>query len=451
MTGAEYGLDLPNIQAGVVRPRPPHYVACYLILEVLDAEAGRTLVERLIPYVPNAQDGAGSDKPMIGIGFTFAGLRALGVPEETLDSFEPQFQEGMAARAHILGDRGPSAPDQWESPFASGEAHIALMAMASSKEQLDAAMDAAQHLLDGLQKVRLIYRLDLQQLPTGRTHFGYRDGIGQPLIDGLGMEEFPGQGPAIRPGEFLFGYPNEMGGISVGPSPDEFGRNGSIIAFRKLHTDVAGFRRFLSEQSETPEQEELLAAKMVGRWRSGAPLVLCPQADDPELGADFQRNNDFRYLEQDPKGFACPMGSHMRRAYPRDSLEHERVAANIHRILRRGATYGPMLPEGVLEDDGAERGIVFILIGSNLHRQYEFIKTQWLQDGVFINATEEKDPLVGQTDDPQTFTIPDKPIRRKVTGIPRFVTTRGGLYAFAPGINGLRWIASLGKSPSTAL
>jgi Dyp-type peroxidase family len=437
-------LELDDIQAGVFRSRPAHYVACYLLLTVDEPAMGRHLVGALIPYVPTAGNWQGNaDKPMLGVGFTYSGLQALGVPPETLGSFEEQFQQGMAARAHILGDRGPSAPENWEQPFASPDVHIALMAMASTKESLDAEIAAAERLLEQHPGVRLIYRLDLEQLPTGRTHFGYRDGIGQPLIEGLGAAGRPGQGPAIQPGEFLFGYPNEMGGVSTGPSPDVFGRNGSIIAFRKLHTDVAGFRRFLKEQGETPESEELLAAKMVGRWRSGAPLVLCPDQDDPELGADPDRNNEFLYHTQDPDGLACPMGSHMRRAFPRDGLEHERVAANIHRILRRGATYGPPLPEGVLEDDGAERGIVFILIGSSLHRQYEFIKTQWLQDGVFIGAPDEDDPLVGQGDQTRTFTIPQRPVRRRVTGIPQFVTTRGGLYAFAPGINGLRWLAGL--------
>ena len=67
-------------------------------------------------------------------------------------------------------------------------------------------------------------------------------------------------------------------------------------------------------------------------------------------------------------------------------------------MIRRGTSYGPMLPEGVLEDDGADRGIVFVFVGAHLKRQFEFVKTQWLNDGIFIGAPTEKDPLVGPND-----------------------------------------------------
>ena len=134
---------------------------------------------------------------------------------------------------------------------------------------------------------------------------------------------------------------------------------------------------------------------MVGRWQSGAPLALAPDRDDPELGADARRNNDFLFAD-DPRGFKCPVGAHARRANPRDAMDEDgSVDVRLHRMIRRGTSYGPTLPEGVLEDDGADRGIIFVFAGAHLKRQFEFVKTQWLNDGIFIGAPLEKDPLVG--------------------------------------------------------
>jgi deferrochelatase/peroxidase EfeB len=112
-------------------------------------------------------------------------------------------------------------------------------------------------------------------------------------------------------------------------------------------------------------------------------------------------------------------------------------------MIRRGTSYGPMLPDGVLEDDGADRGIVFVFAGAHLHRQFEFVKTQWLNDGIFIGAPAEKDPLVGQGDGSGPFTIPRTPIRRRLPDVPPFVVTRGGEYCFAPSLSALRWLADL--------
>ena len=112
-------------------------------------------------------------------------------------------------------------------------------------------------------------------------------------------------------------------------------------------------------------------------------------------------------------------------------------------MIRRGTSYGPMLPEGVLEDDGVDRGIVFVFAGASLGRQFEFVKTQWLNDGIFIGAPTEKDPLVGPNDESGTFTIPERPIRRRVQHVPPFVVTRGGEYFFAPGLSAMQWLADL--------
>ena len=176
------------------------------------------------------------------------------------------------------------------------------------------------------------------------------------------------------------------------PTPEVLGRNGTYVVFRKLHTRVAAYRQYLRAKAASREEEALLGAKMVGRWQSGAPLALSAGTDDPELGADPQRNNDFLYAD-DPRGFKCPVGAHARRANPRDALDGDgSVDVRLHRMIRRGTSYGPMLPEGVLEDDGVDRGIIFVFAGAHLKRQFEFVKTQWLNDGIFIGAPLREGP-----------------------------------------------------------
>ncbi len=112
-------------------------------------------------------------------------------------------------------------------------------------------------------------------------------------------------------------------------------------------------------------------------------------------------------------------------------------------MIRRGTSYGPELPDGVLDDDGADRGIVFVFAGTHIKRQFEFVKTQWLNDGIFIGASAENDPLVGTNDGSGVYTIPQRPIRRRLKDLPPFVVTRGGEYCFAPGRRALRWLADL--------
>ncbi len=131
---------------------------------------------------------------------------------------------------------------------------------------------------------RAIWRQDCHALSTGTEPFGFRDGISHPAIEGSGI---PGTNPheaPLKAGEFVLGYPDETGGMAPVPAPEVLGRNGTYVVFRKLHQRVAAFRRFLAESARGPEDEELLAAKMMGRWRSGAPLALCPFHDDPRAG-----------------------------------------------------------------------------------------------------------------------------------------------------------------------
>jgi deferrochelatase/peroxidase EfeB len=205
-----------------------------------------------------------------------------------------------------------------------------------------------------------------------------------------------------------------------------------------MEEHVGKFRGFLRQHGQTPEEREFLAAKLMGRWRSGAPLVLAPDKDDPALGADLQRNNDFNYKQMDPHGYAVPLGSHIRRMNPRDTAAN----MNRRRMIRRGATYGPYLPEDAPED-GVERGIAAFVICASLIRQYEFAQNVWVNDRNFHELGNERDPIIGNHDGTLEFKIPKRPIRKKITGLPAFTTVRGGAYFFLPGITALRHLSTL--------
>ncbi len=307
-------LELDDIQRGVLQPRPSPYVGTYLLLRIDERTAGRELVRQLLPAIESASSSANStENASVSVAFTYRGLEALGVPRESLDSFAPEFRQGMAARATELGDRGESAPHNWEKPLGTSEVHVAVAALSRDSQRLEAMLERARRAHQELPGVEAIWRQDCYQLPTGRTSFGFKDGIGQPAVESTGI---PGSNPHERPikaGEFILGYPDETGALPPMPTPEVLGRNGTYMVFRKLHTRVAAYRQYLRAKARDREEEALLGAKIVGRWQSGAPLALCPQRDDPQLGADPARNNVFLYGD-DPRGFRCPAGAHARRA-----------------------------------------------------------------------------------------------------------------------------------------
>ena len=437
-------LELDDIQSGALHERPSPYAGTYLLLRIDDRAAGRELVRRLLHLVDSGRPASDPARDAwITAAFTYNGLKALGVPQRSLDSFAPEFREGMAARAALLGDVGDSSPEHWEKPLGTSDVHVALAALSPDRERLQAVVEKARRAHAELAGVEVIWRQDCYQLESGRTSFGFKDGIGQPAVEGSGR---PASNPKERPlkaGEIILGYRDETGELPPMPAPEVLGRNGTYVVFRKLHTRVAAYRQYLRAKAASRDEEALLGAKMVGRWQSGAPLALSPDGDDADLGDDPRRHNAFLYGD-DPRGLKCPLGAHARRANPRDALDGDGgVDVRLHRMIRRGTSYGPMLPEGALEDDGADRGIVFVFAGAHLERQFEFVKTQWLNDGIFIGAPLEKDPLVGPNDGSGSFTVPERPIRRRLKNLPPFVVTRGGEYCFAPGLRAMRWLAEL--------
>ncbi len=434
-------LELDDIQSGVLRPRPTPYEATYIALRIDDREAGRSLMNKVANVVTSA---ANPESPLadtwVSVALTYQGLKALGVPQASLDSFSWEFRQGMAARAKELGDTGESHPDKWEQPLGTEDLHVVIVAVSPNKERLEAALDRARETYQSMSGIEAIWRQNCHALPDEKEPFGFRDGISHPAIEGSGIAGTNPQEQPVKAGEFVLGCPDELGGIQR-TEPDVLGRNGTYVVFRKLHQRVAEFRKYLKTNSKDQNDEELLAAKMMGRWRSGAPLALCPFQDDPELGADPRRNNTFLFEADDAAGYKTPGGSHIRRTNPRDASIAGVV--RIHRMIRRGTAYGPLLPEGVLEDDGADRGLMFAFVGAHIGRQFEFVQSQWINDGVFFGAGADKDPIIGSNGGPAAFTAPRKPVRRRCVNIPQFVVTRGGEYCFMPGLRALRWLADL--------
>ena len=436
-------LDLNDIQATVLRQRPAPYVGAHILLRIDDQAAGHAFLRRLIPYIDSAAGWRIAANAWLAIGITYPGLEALGVPEDSLQSFPEAFRVGMAARARQLGDVEVNDPKNWDPPFGKGQVHIGISAFSDSEEKYHRALAIARAQYEGFKGVTVLAMQEFGAQPGDRNSLGYKDGIDQPPIEG-DVAPLPGQGRPIKAGEFILGYPGEAGVVLPMPEPDVLGRNGTFIGLRKYQSRVGAFNRFLRDNGSTEEERELLAAKLVGRWRSGAPLTLAPDKDNPTVGADPQQNNNFDYAN-DQHGRQVPFGSHIRRMNPRDTELQRLTDVNIHRLIRRGTTYGrPYDPtELSAEADETPRGAIFLFIGARAMATIEFLQQEWINDGDFIGANGEHDPIVGRQEEAATFTIPKLPVRRRVHGIQTFNVLKGGEYFFMPSISALRWLGNL--------
>ncbi len=436
-------LEYEDIQH-ILLTRAPALTGRYEFLSFRTAAGGRTWLSAILETVRSAAEALASvntEKRWVTVAFTWNGLRALGLDEASLATFPQEFKQGMASRAEILGDTGANHPDNWVGGLASPSLHAIVILFAGDEAEHARCVMEHKNFIAQCGDVEVLSSLDLEAVPPfiyAHDHFGYRDRISQPVIEGTGEAPTPGTGAPLKAGEFILGYPDELGPPANLPQPEILSRNGSYMAYRRLQEHVGRFRDFLRQHGQTPEEQEFVAAKLMGRWRSGAPLVLAPEKDDPKLGADLQRNNDFNYKQMDPFGYAAPLGTHMRRMNPRDTAAN----MNRHRMIRRGATYGPLLPEDAPED-GVERGIAAFVICASLIRQYEFAQSVWANDKNFHELGNERDPFIGNQDGTLEYKIPKRPIRKKITGLPAFTTVRGGAYFFLPGVKALRYLATL--------
>ncbi len=481
-------LDLDDIQGFILRGYRMPMVRHFLLTVGVPAEA-RKLLGRFVsgdeadaPQITTARDwhvgfepGPGdnpADPPRrkpdycLNLGITWPGLVALEikdrVPTLAFKSFGA-FIAGAAERAALVGDTGPSAPQNWIGGFGRGGDHVLVTLHAIGPEAMSAYSDRLSALFAERGAFREVWRGDGMALmemrdgvpvPTFKVHFGYTDGISQTTISG-GPERYPPDHQ--KPCEpWLFVLQDEAENYFV-PEPRELGLNGSFAVFKMAETDVVGFENFLQSNKDKIDPE-LLAAKMCGRWRNGVPLALSPDTDSPPGGISPEQLNNFEYVNADgsgdPKGVRCPVGAHMRRINPRGQpvtgQGQPGGSNNTHRLIRRGLPYGPVY-DPTQPYDGIERGLLGYFINSNIENQYEFVLSQWVNDAEFAGAVrlnpKSKDPMIGTQDPAESiFAIPQAngtpPI--KVTGLSTFVTTKAAAYCFLPSATAIKFIASLG-------
>jgi Dyp-type peroxidase family len=404
------------------------------------------------------------------------GLDLLEAPEREL--FEQAFRDGMRARAQLLGDVDPNAPEQWVAPFQDEIHAMAILAADTAEDleklhaQLRRHTNARAHPVDELGQVDGHAR---EGENHGHEHFGFFDGVSQPGVQGLTEDPRPGQ-EMIPAGEFVFGYPRQdeqpppsapPGYQPPAPTPapafPSWAKDGSLVVFRRLRQNVKGFNDFVAQTSQsTGLRPDLLEAKLVGRYKSGAPLERTkdqaedfdPQAADPSIAdpsiLEDTKINNFEYEPQDADGHLVPRAAHIRKAYPRNENPPGKPEAERRRILRRGITYGPDFQETESPYPGTgsppadqDRGLVFVCYQSSIERQFEFIQTQWANVEDFPQAGDGRDPIISQDVADPKFSIPPDHLH---IVLQRWVITTGGEYFFSPSISSLRLLSD--TSPS---
>jgi deferrochelatase/peroxidase EfeB len=487
-SGAKSTLNLADIQGFILRGYRMPMVRHFLLTVGVATEA-RKMLGRLVngdesgaPQITTAEDwhvgfapGPGDNpaeaprrKPnyCLNVGMTWPGLIALEiknrVPNLSFKSFGA-FVAGAAERAALVGDTGPSSPQNWIGNFGKGSDHVLVTLHAISPDAMKSYSDRLSALFAEGNAFREIWRTDgiaWMEMKDGKPEFtskvpfGYTDGISMTTIRG-GPERYPPDHQ--QPCEpWLFVLQDEAENYFV-PEPRELGLNGSFAVFKMIETDVVGFENFLQSNKDKIDPE-LLAAKICGRWRNGVPLALSPETNSPPGGIPLEQMNNYEYVNADgsgdPKGLRCPVGAHMRRINPRGQpvtgQGEPGGSNNTHRLIRRGMPYGPNY-DPTQPYDGINRGLLGYFINSSIENQYEFVLGHWVNDSEFAGSVrlnpKSKDPMIGTQDPSESiFVIPQAngapPI--KVTGFSTFVTTKAAAYCFLPSINAMKFIASLG-------
>jgi deferrochelatase/peroxidase EfeB len=463
-----------NIQGLILRGYS-HPYSCHLLFSFKDPKKAPGFFKALYPDITSATDWG--DKPpehLLNIALTFEGLKVLGVlnPEDA-DQFPAEFKRGP--RAGDLGDVGPSAPQNWwGGAFDNSQIHCVVHTYALTPEGLAtqvakvtaaAEQFGAAELLP-LREGNTSRRLEGYEDPDGIVHFGYRDGISNPDLDDNENSVEPS---ALN--SFLIGYSSKSAS-NPGPVAGkalEFAKDGCYVAFRIIEQDVATFENFLTLQAELVYQRlgltladarEWIAAKLMGRWRNGSPLMVSPDRPD-EATRDANR---FDYVEADDpsatkdiqSSVRCPFSAHIRVTNPRKQQIDATQSPPPPRLLRRGMPYGPPLTSKT--DDGRARGLVGLFLCGSLTRQFEMIM-DWIKQNDFSHVYgpdfNTQDGIMGNRDTSQgtvdaTYTIPmagsdgkgsGEPVCLK--GLSSFVTTRGTAYTLLPSLEAIQRLANL--------
>ncbi|QND85669.1 Dye-decolorizing peroxidase [Chromobacterium vaccinii] len=432
-----------------------------LILKLVDGQLG-------LPPITTAQRGQQKPIHFLNISFTRVGLSQLGLSDAQLQTFDASFYKGATNPdvAAEVGDCDDSAPQNWIGSLNDGcQVHALLSLWVDGGEAPLESASAALRRAFAEYGVTELSAQDAVALPDNRVHFGYRDSIAQPTIDGAPPRKrsIPDDQPSVATGEFLLGYLNESDGY-YSLQPEELSLNSSFAAFRILEQDVAGFESFLQTYAgQLGMDAEMLAAKVCGRWRNGNPLTLMPNDEGSTLPPD--QLNAFHYVSNDAKqddtlGLKCPIGSHIRRSNPRDGAVVG-AGSPSHRIVRRAMPYGPAYDPA--QPDQQKRGLIGYFINASLSNQFEFLTSQWALDYHFVKSAtgpggseqgnavfniSGEDVFLGVNHVDQSSFTDAHPGRKgqnnkHITGFPRLIHTRGGAYCFFPSISGLRYLAQL--------
>ena len=499
-------LDLADIQGNILQAFVSGYPAArFVFLRVTDAAKGRAFILDYRAKVTTALRWSDSGlyagkiqatkpKVAINLAFSWEGFYALGLPVRTLQRMPPEFIEGMKARAAILGDDiGRNKPELWD-PIWADRPHIlvGLNALIGGTGKPIPELDAETGLLlqlaakyglvvmDGHKNANpnwqdacaLLIQNDATFLPVPQEHFGFVDGISNPVFEGqfgdthadyanaVGNGKIlpTGEWAPLATGEFLVGHPDEAQETPDNTFPQEIMRNGTFLVYRKLHENVESFNAFIDATAtgygsfmgvSKEDASNIIKAKMAGRWPDGVPLSVAPTIKEwHAFNSKRDPKNvlplaDFKYGD-DPEGVKCPVTSHTRRTNTRDGLTGTSSALNNRRrILRRGLPYGV-----TSNDDVGEHGILFMAMCSSLSRQFEFVQQQWINYGLDANAGNDTCPLIdnhstGSGTAPKAkYVIPSDPKSGRppfiVEGLPQFVEARGGEYFFVPSMTALR-------------
>ena len=453
--------------------------ARFVLLNVPEAGPDPRLFDWLRQLkLTSARDGSRAEDArqtlghLVNIAFSHEGLKALSVDDTLCSRFATPFVQGShdEYRARVNGDVGASAPDQWRWGGPRTPVHVLLLVYAKDAEAVQHVVD--QYLHETRHLLEHVATLEGTTLPGRKEHFGFRDGIAQPTVQGSGRAELPDN--TIAAGEILLGHRDGYGNVSQSPMSAAgfaFGHDGSYLVFRQLEQDVPAFWRYSAGQNAEPVT---IASKLVGRWPSGAPLVR--HADKDPQATRFEDQNDFTYLSNDQDndryGARCPFGAHVRRMNPRDWLLGQTRAeslelSNLHRIVRRGRPYGKpltdsMSPESLLAEPADSprakepRGLQFLCFNTNIERQFEFIQQQWANNPNFAGLDAGVDPVLGMSRNPSELGIAAPSfllqsdvktgISPRCTGLYSFVRVVGSSYFFMPSLPAVRLLGErLGK------
>lgn len=429
-----------------------------------DDRAGRRLLKRLSPLTSFFDVSSSKPQVCVNAAFTHAGLQALRLDNDILGSLPDEFVEGMRRRAKINGDAGESDPSLWEGIWQDDSVHLWVGVYATTDELHDAWVNDFAQWVEEAEGISIVGQQDVSRLvsapdkpvyiddkdsqphkPVLLEHFGFRDGMGNPSIKGLVDKHVDGSGRLavdgtwhpLPAGEFLLGHVDTNGEIPIAPKPDAFSKNGSFLVLRKLAQDVDLFRDYMERLAKKLDHSaDDIATRMVGRHRDGTPLI--------QTHGDF----DFRF-NSDPEGRVCPMGSHVRRANPRDSFgaDFGSLLVDRHRILRRAITYGKLVERGQKQKDvnGDEgQGLMFIVLNASISRQFEFVQQQWINYGNDFDQGNDRDPIVGLQTGGGQMVIPGDDGRKTMIcdDLKQFVRCRGGDYFFLPSIRAFNALAS---------